>query len=246
MQRSHVAALSACALAAALVAAPASPAQAPPAPPAGPAVTLDRTCYAPGDTITATGTGFTPNAQILEVVGQLPPEGGSVLRTLSTTHTADAAGSFSSAIRAPHLARGRDRTEPEFSVFNDQAVADPNAGPSATVRWTLSNWALKIPEWSSRVGDPRRSMAIDTYGWTGQGKSLYAHYYRGTTRVNSVRIGPLTGECGDLRKVVRQFPFRRVRAGEWRIFFSATAVLDKVNDGWIQRTVVVPRSRATA
>jgi hypothetical protein len=37
-----------------------------------------------------------------------------------------------------------------------------------------------------------------------------------------------------------------VKAGEWRVFFSATAVLDKQHDDWLRRTVVVPRSKATA
>jgi hypothetical protein len=45
---------------------------------------------------------------------------------------------------------------------------------------------------------------------------------------------------------VRQFPFARAKAGEWRIFFSATAVLDKRNDDWLRRTVTVPRANATA
>lgn len=85
-----------------------------------------------------------------------------------------------------------------------------------------------------------------SFGWATTGSSLYAHYYRGTTRIRTVRIGALTGACGDLRKTVRQFPFRGVKAGQWRIFFSATAVLDKRNDDWLRRTVTVPRSKATA
>lgn len=89
-------------------------------------------------------------------------------------------------------------------------------------------------------------MTIDTFGRTATGATLYAHYYRGTTRVRTVRIGALTGPCGDLRKTVPQFPFARVKAGEWRVFFSATAVLDKQRDDWLRRTVTVPRAKATA
>ena len=58
------------------------------------------------------------------------------------------------------------------------------------------------------------------------------------------RVG--TGSCGNLKTQVRQFPFRGVKAGQWRIFFSDTAVLDKQRDDWIRRTVTVPRSKATA
>ena len=243
MKRStHV---SACLLgAAALLPATAATAQAP-----QPAVSFDRTCYAPGDAVAETGRGFTPNAQILQVLALLTPGGGTLLGTLSATHTADAAGTFNDRIRAPRLRRARDRTETAASVFTDQAApppADPNALPGPAVIWTLSARDVRVAQWSARTADPARSMTIDAFGWTSAGSALYAHYYRGTARVRSVRIGALTGACGNLRRQVRQFPFRGVRAGEWRVFFSATAVLDKANDAFVRRTVVVPRSKATA
>jgi hypothetical protein len=248
MRRSTLPALTAClAGAGLLLAAAAAPAQAPP--PAAASVTLDRTCYAPGDTITQTGRGFTPNAQVLETVTLLPPGGGSALGTLSATHTADAAGNYTAQMRAPRLARASDRTEIAGSAFTDQATvppggANPPLGP--TVVWTLSAWDIRIAQWANRTADPARSMTIDTFGWTVDGPTLYAHYYRGTRHVRTVRLGALTGACGNLRKRVRQFPFRRVKAGEWRVFFSGTAVLDKQRDDWLRRTVIVPRSKATA
>ena len=246
MRRSSLPALPAVVAGAGLALAAAAPAQ---TPPTGAGVTFDRTCYAPGDVMAQTGHGFNPNAQILELVGLLGPTGGDVLDTLSATFAADPTGGFAVRLRAPSLARDGDRTERAVSVFNDQSAppapgATPPIGP--TVTWTLSGWAVKIAQWAGGTADPRRSMTIDTYGWTADGDTLYAHYYRGTTAVRTVRIGALTGPCGDLRKTVRQFPFRRVRAGQWRVFFSATAVLDKRNDDWIRRTVVVPRSKATA
>lgn len=185
MKRSTLPALSAVVLAA-VAAAPAA-AQAPPPPAAS--VTLDRTCYAPGDPITETARGFTPGAEVLETLALLPTGGGSA---------------------------------------------------------TLSARDLVIPQWAGGRADPARSMTIDTFGWTVAGKTLYAHYYRGTTRICTVRIGALTGPCGDLRRTVRQFPFARVKAGEWRIFFSTTAVLNKRNDDWLRRTVIIPRAKATA
>jgi hypothetical protein len=114
------------------------------------------------------------------------------------------------------------------------------------VAWTLSGWDVKVPQWLNRTADPRRSMTVDTYGWTGGHANLYAHYYRGATRIRSVKVGALTGPCGNLKRQVKQFPFKGVKAGEWRIFFSDTAVLDKQRDAWIRRTVVVPRAKATA
>jgi hypothetical protein len=247
MRRRSLPALPALVAGAGLALATAAPAQ---TPPSAAGVTFDRTCYSPGEAMTQTGHGFTPNAQVLELAALLAPNGGDPLRTLSASLTADASGAFAVRLRAPNLARASDRTEQAASVFTDQAApapapgAEPPIGP--TVLWTLSAWDVKVAQWSGGTADPRRSMVVDTYGWTSAGRTLYAHYYRGTTRIRSVRIGALTGPCGNLRKTVRQFPFRGVRAGQWRVFFSATAVLDKQRDDFIRRTIVVPRAKATA
>jgi hypothetical protein len=246
MRRRSLHALPAVVAGAGLALATAAPAQ---TPPSAAGVTFDRTCYSPGEAMTQTGHGFTPNAQVLELAALLAPNGGDPLRTLSATLTADASGAFAVRLRAPNLVRPSDRTEQGASVFTDQTPAAPGAAPppiGPTVLWTLSAWDVKVAQWSGATADPRRSMVLDTYGWTSAGSTLYAHYYRGTTRIRSVRIGALTGPCGNLRKTVRQFPFRGVRAGQWRVFFSATAVLDKQRDDFIRRTVVVPRSKATA
>jgi hypothetical protein len=160
----------------------------------------------------------------------LPTRGGSARATLTATHAADATGGFAARMRAPGLARDTDRRELAGSAWTEQtATPDPATAPplGPTATWTLSAWDLVIAQWAGGRADPARSMTIDTFGWTVAGSALYAHYYRGTTRIRTVPIGALTGPCGDLRRTVRQFPFARVKAGEWRIFFSATAVLDE-------------------
>jgi hypothetical protein len=237
----------------ALLMAPAAAAQAPPptpppAVPPGAAVSLDHTCYAPGDAIIHTGRGFAPNAQILEVVAFFAPGGtGDPLRTLGATLTSDASGSFTLGLRAPQLTRQSDRTEDALSLFTDpNPVGSPTPPAPPSVEWTLSARDIKIAQWVNRVGDPARSMTVDTYGWTGGRSAVYAHYYRGTTRIRSVKVGALTGACGNLRKQLKQFPFKRVKAGEWRVFFSTTPVLDKQRDIWLRKTVIVPQSKATA
>jgi hypothetical protein len=73
-------------------------------------------------------------------------------------------------------------------------------------------------------------MVVDTYGWTSAGTTLYAHYYRGGKRIKDVKIGALRGDCGDLRKRVKQFPFRNVRPGRWTVYFTGTRKYDKAND----------------
>jgi hypothetical protein len=212
------------------------------------AAALDRTCYAPGDPIVQTGHGFGPNAQLLQIAGFTAPGGDDVLRALSATITTDAAGNFRAVFRAPQLARATDRTEDAVSLFTDPSALDnPTAQPPGpVVAWTLSARDVKVAQWANRSADPARSMSVDAFGWTRGHANLYAHYYRGTTRIRSVKLGPLTGACGTLKRTVKQFPFKRVKAGEWRVFFSDTAVLDKTKDPFVRRTVIVPKSKATA
>jgi hypothetical protein len=119
--------------------------------------------------------------------------------------------------------------------------ADPSR--SAIVHWTLSAWGVRIPEWNtSSVANPRRKMTVDALGWTNLGPSLYAHYFRGSTKVKSVKLGALTGDCRDLKTRVRQFPFKGVKPGQWTVDFSTTAVFDKRADAWSRYRVRVPRT----
>jgi hypothetical protein len=207
---------------------------------------LDRTCYAPGDPMVQTGHGFGPNAQVLQIAGF--SAGGDVLRALSATITTDAAGNFRTVFRTPQLARARDRTEDAVSLFTDPAALDnPSATPPGpVVEWTLSGRDVKVAQWTSGTANPTGSMTVDAFGWTRGHANLYAHYYRGTKRIRSVKLGPLTGACGTLKRRVKQFPFKGVKAGEWRVFFSDTAVLDKTKDPFVRRTVRVSKAKATA
>jgi AAA ATPase-like protein len=94
-----------------------------------------------------------------------------------------------------------------------------------------------------RPGSGRRYGPPDAGAFSALGPCAGSGF---ASRIKSVKIGALTVPCGNLKKPVKQFPFKGVKAGEWRVFFSDTAVLDKTSDAWIRRTVVVPRSKATA
>ena len=72
--------------------------------------------------------------------------------------------------------------------------------------------------------------------------TLYAHYYRNLKRVKSVTIGALTGDCHDLRKRVRQFPFANAKSGNWRVYFTGTRIHDKRRDTTLYYNVRIPKS----
>lgn len=202
-------------------------------------VALDRTCFSPGEPIAQVGTGFTAGAEIAESLSLLDPATDEPLRSFFAPPVrADAEGSFKRLIPAPRLARRTDRREPAISAFTDQT--DPQR-LWTSVPWTLSAWEVEIDEWARGRANPRGTMVVDTYGWTSAGSTLYAHYYRGRAHVRDVRLGALRGACGDLRKRVRQFPFRGDHAGRWKVFFSATRKLDRRDDAWIAYGVRVSR-----
>jgi hypothetical protein len=206
-------------------------------------VTFDRSCYSPGDTVTETGAGFTPSGGVAENLS-LVEGNGSITNFHAPDVTADANGAFTRMLKAPNLVSTRDRTEMAVGAFTDQALG-PDTLPVATF-WTLSAWAGSIPEWHKKVADPSKTMLVDTFGWTTAGKTLYAHYYRATTFVKAVKLGALTGPCGNFKKRVKQFPFKKVKAGAWSIFLSTSSALNKGSDPWIKFKATVPKSTATA
>jgi hypothetical protein len=205
-------------------------------------VQTDRACYSPGEIVTETGSGFTPSTDVVEFVSLASPIAHRVWNFGTPTITTDDQGGFSRKLRAPRLQDARDRDESVFGTFTDQA----NTSTFETAQWTLSDWAMQIKEWNGHAAKPGRSMTIDTYGWSTERGTLYAHYYRGSTHLKSVRIGATAGNCGDLKKKVPQFPFKRVKAGEYSLYVSRTASLDKVHDAWLRIKARVPKSAATA
>jgi hypothetical protein len=216
---------------------------------ASPALRADRACYRPGDPITLSASAFMPNAPI-GFIFQLHGDNGSQILSADHSPNADATGALSITYRAPDLASSDDRREELFISANDQTKFGPNGliGPPedsfAQVTTRLSRWEILADSWMNGRGDPRRFVHLRAFGWT-QEKTLWAHYFRGTKRIRSVRVGALQGACGDLTKRIRQFPFRPVAAGAWTIRFTGSQVFDK-RDMWISYRVRVPADKAIA
>jgi hypothetical protein len=215
-----------------------------------PAVQSDAGCYRAGQSMTLTGSGFSPSAPIGFMFTLSGRKGNSVLSS-DTTTPADAGGAFRTTVGMPELASSDDRREQMTITANDQSKLGPNGpiGPPeesfgvATVQ--LTRWDVLVDPWIARAGDPRRLTRFDAFGWTEE-KVLWAHYFRGAKRIKSVRIGAVQGACGDLSKRMRQFPFRPVAAGTWTIYFSGSQRFDK-NAAWVRyRNVRVPASKAVS
>ena len=216
----------AAALAATLVLAPAA---------AAAEVELDRRCYAPGDVITQRGSGFGPGAQVSERLSFASLAGDPLGSLSAPSVEADADGAFTRRIGAPALRRESHRREKATSTFTGDA-----GGEAATARWTLTGWGIEVSGWTGGKAKRGRRIRVETWGWTTNGRKLFAHYFRSGGRVATVRVGRLTGPCRDLDAEVRSFRFDGVRPGAWKVYFSATRRFDRQADGWFSYNVTVP------
>ena len=86
--------------------------------------------------------------------------------------------------------------------------------------------------------------AFTAYGFEGLGSVVYAHYVLGGKLKKTVRIGALSGDCGNLRKRMKQFPFRPVPAGDWRVDFDTSRAYSGRADAIRYAHVKVPASKA--
>ena len=105
---------------------------------------------------------------------------------------------------------------------NDETRIEQGAPPEsqfAAAGFRLSRFAV----FTSGVPVPGRRMRLKASGFVGaSGKPLYLHYRRGSRTLKSVRLGTLRGACGGLTKTVRAFPFKPVRAGDYRLTFGTS------------------------
>jgi hypothetical protein len=186
---------------------------------ATPVAHSDAGCYATGQPIHLMGAGFTPSGPITTLY---PNPDGTIA---AATSTADAGGLLDQTFPAPDPGRPR-RTL--FLSVNDTTLYQQGAEPTDVVALVvvqitqppkvLSPWSTPGPR--ARRADPRAKAQFGGLGWVGQGSDLYAHYLRGTRVIKMVHIGTLVAPCGDLGRMMRQFPFRPVRAGTWSVDFS--------------------------
>jgi hypothetical protein len=216
---------------------------APAAASAAPTLTLDRECYTPAMPIRHTGGGYSPGGEVRFFAGW---EG----RMGAYSATADAAGAVDYTIRAPDL----DSRRTTLSITaNDATMVDQGAPPDqavASAQATLSEWDVSVQSWEgvhTARAKPGRRTRVRATGWIGvAGTRLYAHYLRGRRLVKTVPIGRVAGICGDLSAPMREFPFKRPRAGTYSVRFDTTRAYPN-DDGWISyRRVVVGRRAGAA
>jgi hypothetical protein len=137
-----------------------------------------KSCYRAGDTLTLTGTGYSPGAPVNITLGGHELTG--------TDPVADAAGNFTVPLTVGNLRGVSQRT----------LVASDTTNPAITATTQFLGSALVVGV-RPRNGTAGRRLRIRASGFT-TGKRLYAHILRRGYRRN-VFIGKLKGPCHTLR-----------------------------------------------
>lgn len=157
-------------------------------------------CYASGESVLVTGTGFTPNGQVTVSVS------GQELTTLG----ADSDGAFSLRMQAPAALFGvsrlrltaTDRTRPSLSDDAAVRIADMDV--------------VVVPE----IGGRRPLWRIRAWGFFDTA-AVYAHVKRrGAARARNIRLATPRGSCGLVDVRHRLFP-RAARFGSYALQFDS-------------------------
>jgi hypothetical protein len=197
------------AVAAAAAFAPAAAAQTPP-----PTLQWDHECYTEDQSMTFTGTGFTPGGAV-DLLFSKPPV---MLGSYETV--ADSAGAISGFVRARDadvLGAGENRAL-LGATANDRTRIDQGGEPDsqfAASAFTFTRWNGFSP---GRYV-PGRKVRVEAYGWAfAAGKPLYFLFQRNGKTVASVGAGRLSEGCGD--RIARIRVPAKLRPGAYRLVLS--------------------------
>jgi hypothetical protein len=203
-----------------------------------PTLQTDRACYTPGEQILVSGANYTPGAGAAMI---LSLEGDRILPMGSLT--AGATGALSGDLRAPQLGVRNVLEEKATLTATDQASGFTR--PPGVAQFTLSAWGVTVDDprwWNRRIADPRRRSTFRFIGFAPATRG-WVHYRHGGRTVKTIPMGALQGPCGGLSKRMRQFPFRPVPAGQWKLMFSGAPAFDP-SGAYIGVSVRVPRDKA--
>ena len=192
---------------------------------AAPTLSFDKPCYSAGDTMSFSGTGYTPGGAV-QVMFRSP----ETERVGSYDAQADAAGAIAGSLDSPREdvflkddafdgmigVSANDRTR------IDAQTASPEEQFAGTV-FQLSRFEVQLERPSGRRPRAAKPLSIRAVGFTNaRGRTLYLHYRRGARTVKTVRIGRLAGPCGDRSRMLRRALPRGLRPGTYTLVFNTS------------------------
>ncbi|WP_354701028.1 hypothetical protein DSM112329_01332 [Paraconexibacter sp. AEG42_29] len=198
-------------------------------------LTVDKPCFSDGyvdgpkQKIGFTAGGFPADA-FVQLNGGFD---NSYIGDFTTT----AGGGFEGEFDTPSLGSLKRMT------FPLSAALSPNREVSASTTFTVADAAVSM---SPPVARPTTKVSYKAQGFVG-GKFLYAHYAYTKSPVShplvkTVKLGALTGPCGDLTtKKAKQLPLAKLkRKTVYEIQIDASPVFKRQQGNYITRTVFVP------
>jgi len=179
-------------------------------------LSFDQPCYSPGDRMTFSGTGYTPSGAI-----QLTLDSQSTHRTATFDTQADANGAIGDYVST--LDPDGYLQDDEFSAAMAITAKDPEQHTGSTTV-TLSRFGVALSQPNGAAPRAGKRLRIHAAGFTNaRGKTLYLHYRRGGRTVKSVKLGTLTGDCGDRTKTLSRGLPRGARRGRYQLVFNTSA-----------------------
>jgi hypothetical protein len=190
----------------------------------GPTLTFDKPCYAPGDTMAFTGSGYTPNGPVTMFITSLSTQHSGAFDT-----AADAAGAIAGQAEAPEPGGYIDDDDWSSKIgatANDKTRLDAGAAPESAVGvtlFTLSRFEVQVDQPNGRLPRAAKRMDVTAAGFTAQsGKPLYVHYRHGRKTLKTFKVGRLHGACGGLdRRLSRGLP-RGLPKGRYQLVFNTS------------------------
>jgi len=170
-------------------------------------VAVDQECYAQGNSMVVSGSGYSPNS-----IATLTLDGATY------SADTDATGAFSTSLTAPDTTLKHPGAQ-QFAL----AARDVDSGAQTS---TTINVAKVGVDAFPLTAKPHSRITWYLAGFPSQ-KAIYGHWrFGGKTRANH-RMGHPTGPCGVLRVKARQIEARRIRFGTWTVQFDHNRAYDR-------------------
>jgi hypothetical protein len=171
------------------------------APASAATIAVNGACFLESDTITVSGSGFTPGA----------PVNYAFDGVTQATGNADAAGSVAQQVPAPVLP-----IDSVVSTYNLTATDQTNLQNVGTAQVTITKLTASLSPEKAR---PRRKIKFNVRGMP-LAKTVFLHYvFHGRSRA-TVTLGRPDAPCGTLTKRRRFFPFDHPSVGIWIFQFD--------------------------
>jgi hypothetical protein len=191
---------------------------------AAPTLAFDKPCYSQGDEVKFSGTGYTPGGAVQLIFRSFGTE-----QIGSYDAEADAGGAIAGSLATPDedLYIKDDAFADMIGVAaNDRVRIEAGAAQEeqfAGAVFEFSRYEVEVEQPNGRRPKAARPMRITAVGFTNAiGETLYVHYRRGGRTVKTIKLGRLTGDCGDRSRTLPRALPRGLRPGTYKLVFNTS------------------------